>query len=221
MWLRSKKELNAEQRNGSMILYPAKRKMGQVSGFMGVRPMDFACEVGMTFSFDPKTVGEEVGLMIYLSSEFHYRIGKQKRSDGVYLIMERTAEDLVQPVMERRIGPGKALHATFRRGKRRIPSGFGKRGTTGKWSGRVSNPFISCEVSGRCFTGTLIGIYAWSAEDTDSKVIGILKFYQKTVEKRDGAERREREAAQIRQKRRSQLIFFMVPFREAGRIHPG
>lgn len=180
VWLRSKKELNAEQRNGSMILYPAKRKMGQVSGFMGVRPMDFACEVGMTFSFDPKTVGEEVGLMIYLSSEFHYRIGKQKRSDGVYLIMERTAEDLVQPVMERRIGPGK-LSMHIQTGKEKDTFWFREEGNDWEVVGPVSNRFISCEVSGRCFTGTLIGIYAWSAEDTDSKVI-VSEFYQKKIE---------------------------------------
>lgn len=125
-------------------------------------------------------VGEEVGLMIYLSSEFHYRIGKQKRSDGVYLIMERTAEDLVQPVMERRIGPGK-LSMHIQTGKEKDTFWFREEGNDWEVVGPVSNRFISCEVSGRCFTGTLIGIYAWSAEDTDSKVI-VSEFYQKKIE---------------------------------------
>ena len=179
MWLRSRKELNAKQRNGSMILHPAKRKKGQVSGFMGMRPMDFACEVGATFSFDPKTEWEEAGLMIYLASEFHYRIGKQKRNDGVYLIMERTAEDMVQRVLEQKIGPG-PLSVRIQTGKEMDSFWVREEGKDWDMIGPLSNRFLSCEVSGRCFTGTLIGLYAWSIEDTDSQM-EVTDFYQKCI----------------------------------------
>lgn len=184
IWLRNRDE-RAKRGNGMLQLHPVKKndRSGCTHGVVGVRPMDFACEVGATFSFLPQTVGEEAGMILYLASDFHYRIGKEKRKDGMYLVMIRTAEDMVQTVLERKIGDG-ILSIRIQTGKEKDSFWFQEEGKEWEVIGPVSNRFLSCEVSGRCFTGMIIGLYAWAKEKTDSEVC-ITEFYQRRVEEKD------------------------------------
>lgn len=141
--------------------------------------MDFACEVGAAFSFLPQTVGEEAGMILYLASDFHYRIGKQKRKDGTYLVMIRTAEDMVQTVLERKMGDG-ILSIRIETGKEMDSFWFQEEGKDWEVIGPISNRFLSCEVSGRCFTGMIIGLYAWTVAPTESLVC-VSEFFQKKI----------------------------------------
>lgn len=180
IWLRNPVP-NAERGDGELVLPPVEKTdgCGRTHGVVGVRPMDFSCEVGATFTFDPQSVGEEAGMIIYLASDFHYRMGKQKRSDGMYLVMIRTAEDMVQTVLERKIGDG-ALSIHIQTGKEMDAFWFKEEDGDWEVAGPVSNRFLSCEVSGRCFTGTIIGLYAWAKEETGSRM-RVRAFYQKKI----------------------------------------
>ena len=93
--------------------------------------------------------------------------------------MERTAEDMVQRVLEQKIGPG-PLSVRIQTGKEMDSFWVREEGKDWDMIGPLSNRFLSCEVSGRCFTGTLIGLYAWSIEDTDSQM-EVTDFYQKCI----------------------------------------
>ena len=57
-----------------------------------MRQPDFACEFETSFAFNTLQEGDEAGIAVLLSGEFHYCFGKRRMENGDYLILERNVE---------------------------------------------------------------------------------------------------------------------------------
>ena len=135
--------------------------------FAAVRQCDFGCETEAVFDFEPRREGDEAGLAVVLASDFHYRFGKKRTQEGDFLVVEKTAEDFRQTAFCAPAPEGE-LRLCIRADKEFFTfcyaSGEGEIHQVCKASTR----FLSCELAGKCFTGTVIGLYAMSEVTTDA-----------------------------------------------------
>ncbi len=154
------------RKEGRLMMKPS-FGIGDRSGspsFAAVRQCDFTCRVETGLYFDPSEDGEEAGLLIYLSSEFYYRFAKKRVGGEDFLVVEKKAEDFEQTACRIKIEEGRlrlvieadktAYHFYYSVGEEGLQP-----------AGTASTRFLSCELAGKCFTGTVIGIYTLSAEN--------------------------------------------------------
>lgn len=157
---------------GTLCLDPA-----QPFTFAALRPRNFACALQASFCFSPQMVGDEAGLMVYLASDFHYCFAKVKHLDGEYVVLEKTAEDFSQTAFKQRIGEGK-LTLKLVADKEYYHFYFALNEDPLREVAKASTRFLSCEVAGRCFTGTVMGVCAKAAGNT-SAVMRIDDFWMR------------------------------------------
>lgn len=131
-----------------------------------VRQPDFKCTADTVFDFKPEHVGDEAGLIVYLQSDFNYRLCKIKKADGNYIAVQKYAEDFFQTVYEEKLGEGK-LHASVTADKDFYYFYFAPEGEPLHELCRASTHFLCVEIPERCFTGTLIGLYAIGSTTAD------------------------------------------------------
>ncbi len=162
LFLREPRWQHYERGQGKLRLYPAKDFT-----FAALRPRDFECTIQAAFKFEPQSIGDEAGLMVYLAADFHYRFMKTRQVDGDYVVLEKTAEDFSQTAFMQKIGLGKVTfklmadkeyyHFYFALGNEPLEE-----------KAKASTRFLSCEVAGRCFTGTVMGVYGKSLGETSA-----------------------------------------------------
>lgn len=126
--------------------------------FAGIRQPDFQCIIKTTFEFEPQNIGDESGLMVYLQSDYNYRICKKREADGDFIIVQKYAEDFVQMVYQSKAREGKInvcvkadkdFYSFYSSYKEDIPEEICY----------ASTNFLCIEVPERCFTGAVIGVY--------------------------------------------------------------
>lgn len=139
---------------------------GSLLTLAAVRQPDFECTANTMFEFLPEHVGDEAGLIVYLQSDFNYRLCKIKKSDGSYITVQKYAEDFFQIVYEEKLDNGK-LHAAVRADKDFYYFYFAPEGEPLREICRASTHFLCVEVPERCFTGTLIGLYVIGSTAAD------------------------------------------------------
>lgn len=142
-------------RNNILIL----NSQGTVLTLAAIRQPDFECDAEAEFEFQPESIGDESGLIIYLQSDFNYRLCKTKREDGSYITVQKYAEDFVQTAYEEKIDEGK-ITVSIRADKKFYYFYYSINNAPLRELCRASTHFMCAEVPERCFTGTLIGLYA-------------------------------------------------------------
>lgn len=169
IFVRERRENLFRRGDGTLKLYASTGKSEQDMGnaFAAVRPLDFDCVIETEFQFQPEHMGDEAGIAIYLESGFHYRFGKKRTEQGDFLILEKTAEDFQQTACHIPVGSEKLrlkiqctkemYHFYYALGKEKFRPAC-----------TASTRFLSCEVAGRCFSGTVIGLYARAEEQTNA-----------------------------------------------------
>lgn len=168
IFLRERKEELFARGKGTLRLYPSVRTgdgIGQT--FAAVRPLDFHCELETTLCFLPQKMGDEAGIAVYLESGFHYRFGKKRTEQGEFLVLEKTAEDFQQTACRIPAGPGR-IHLRMVCDKEKYRFYYAQEAEEWQLAASASTRFLSCEVAGRCFTGTVMGLYALAQEKTDA-----------------------------------------------------
>ena len=169
IFLRRPAEGAYERGEGSLKLHPSTVTFEAAKSpvFAAVRQCDFGCETEAVFDFKPRREGDEAGLAVVLASDFHYRFGKKRTQEGNFLVVEKTAEDFRQTAFCAPAPEGE-LRLCVRADKEFFTfcyaSGEGEIHQVCKASTR----FLSCELAGKCFTGTVIGLYAMSEVTTDA-----------------------------------------------------
>jgi xylan 1,4-beta-xylosidase len=148
---------------GKMVLMPATQTLrDKTPTFAGLRPLDFACRMEADFTFDPLQPGDEAGFAIRLSSMFHITctVGM-----GNLLTLTLQAEDICHTVAQRVIPEGPVTLIVVSDKEKYV---FSFRDETGAETvlGQVSTRFLAIEIAGRCFTGTVWGLYAACAKPT-------------------------------------------------------
>ncbi len=155
------------RKDGKLVIKPSSGIEDRQSSpsFAALRQCDFACRVETGLNFNPAGEEAEAGLLIYLSSDFYYRFGKKRIGGENYLMIEKKAEDFQQTACRIKIREGRlrlvieadkeAYHFYYAVGKEKL-----------QYAGKASTRFLSCELAGKCFTGTVIGVYALCSQDT-------------------------------------------------------
>ena len=119
----------------------------------------YECEVATVLDFQPKNDNEEAGLAIFITNEFYYKLVKKKENGKDVLVLEKRADDFFQVATQVEVENrpiflkvwADRLHYHFSYGYHEdelIPLGS------------ASTRFLACEVVGRGFTGTYVGMYA-------------------------------------------------------------
>ncbi len=158
-------------RDNNLVLKPSSIKLSAKEGsptFMAIRYPDIECEVCAKIDFVPSKDGDEAGMVLYLSNEFYYNICKKREGSKVYIITEKHAADFYQVVSKTEIGNGKV---SFKIEAQCDKYNFYYAVNGGEYSfvDSAATRFLSCELAGKCFTGTLIGVYAQCEDKTEAQ----------------------------------------------------
>ena len=151
------------RQEGRIVLIPTAQTLrDKTPVFAGVRPHGFDNVTEAHFDFDAGT-GDEAGLAVRLDCNFHITctVGRSALSGERMLTLTLCAEDITHVVASHAVASGEiALRMTADREKYVF-----EYEADGQWQrlGQVSTRFVATEFQGRCFTGTVIGLYAVSA----------------------------------------------------------
>ncbi len=138
--------------------------------FIGICQPDIDCHFQTTFTFEPKE-GEEGGMLLYLSTNFYYRICKRKQNGKTQLAVIRKLDDVevtdyTKELEESTKTPitlfidasASGYHITWKTEDGPLED-----------AGTYSVRFLCTEMENRCFTGTIIGVYAADHTITQQK----------------------------------------------------
>lgn len=161
IFLRSPLESSYKRENGKLILSPTTIRFENQATptFVGVRQPDFECHIETNYSFETEQIGDEAGLVIYLASNFYYCINKRRTAQGDFLIIEKVAEDFREIAYKEKIKAEK-IHLSLCTDKEFYYFYYSINHQPLTFACKASTRFLSCEIVGKCFTGTILGIYA-------------------------------------------------------------
>ena len=151
--------------NGRLTIRPFGHKPEEMrtEGLICTSQPDFDFRLETDLNFDPAREGEEAGVMAFLTHDFYAFFGLQRQDGKLRLFLERKMDDLdLFPLCEE----------TDQTKVRLVMEGakdfyrFGLQNADGsvQWKTQMSSRFLSDTVVGRCFTGTMVGLYAESRE---------------------------------------------------------
>lgn len=168
-----------ERGEGKLKIHPSITTLREKKNpsFAAVRQMDFSCEINTRYVFKTCEIGDEAGIGILLSSDFHYTIGKRRRAEGDFIVVEKKAEDFYQVAYEEPIEEGE-ICLNIRADKEFYTFSYSVGNHPLKEICKASTRFLSCELAGKCFTGTVIGLYTLSAAATEA-VMEVSHFIMK------------------------------------------
>lgn len=158
-----------KREKGKLKMYPTTVtfKDGKSPTFAAIRQKDFVCETNVEYVFEPCQIGDEAGIAILLASNFYYSIAKRRTSKGDFLVVDKIAEDFHQEAYCQPIADG-TLRLKIQADKEYYTFYFSVGESPFQEICRASTRFLSCEIAGKCFTGTVIGIYAVSTTATEA-----------------------------------------------------
>ena len=176
MFLKSPFSENYRCERGCLTLIPSTVKITDKNlspTFIAVRPADFDCEFDIEFEFDPRADGDEAGAVIYLAPDFMYRICKRRSAGGDYITVIKTADDFTETAYDEKVKSG-TVGIKIKSSKEHYEFYYSVNNGDFRLAAKASTRFLSCELAGRCFTGTVIGVHAQSDNSTDAEA----KFYR-------------------------------------------
>lgn len=145
---------------------------------MAVRPPDTAFSVDLKLLFQPQKDGDEAGLTLYQSCDFHYSIALKRENGNNYICVTKRACDFYQEVYRRELTDTGEIALSISASKDKFLF-YDKTADGQAPAAECDTRFMCCEFVGRCFTGTLLGIYACCREETDAVAV-ITHFSTKT-----------------------------------------
>lgn len=129
--------------------------------FASLRPLDFDSTTDVTFTFAPRKPGDEAGLALRLSSMFNVTCTV---GFGGVLTLTQHMEDIHHVINRVHLPAGEVcLRMVSDKEKYTF---YYMQNQEYRLLGHASTRFLSVEIAGKCFVGTLIGLYATSQEDT-------------------------------------------------------
>ena len=175
IFLRSPVMENYCRENGRLSLKPTLVRLSDCANpsFVARRPFDFDCEMETEFTFGPRENGDEAGVAVILASDFRVELSVRKEGDGNYLILRKNAEDMVQIAYKEKLTDldGKKIRMKIQSDKEKYSFYFGVGEEDLQLIGTGSTRFLCCELAGKCFTGTVWGMYAVCSEKTHAEMI--------------------------------------------------
>lgn len=152
-----------------VTLTPSKAKIAQDSGsptMLLIRPLDICCTVEATLRFAPQMDGDEAGVTMYLSSKGFLSLSI-KRVAGRNLLTLTRSMGGPRPVDV----PAPEGACTFRIVAEKETYTLSVAGADGAFQLVVTIPVLSRAQAGKCFTGTLFGVYAQCEANTSARAV--------------------------------------------------
>ena len=175
LFLRNPVMENYQRTEGRLKIKPSRVTLSDCANpsFVARRPFDFDCEMETQFTFDPEETGDEAGVMVMLSTEFHVKLFVRKEQGDNYLILQRNAEDIVQVAYKEKIGDlhDKKLRMKIQSDKEKYSFYFAFAEEPLQLIGTSSTRFLCCELAGKCFTGTVWGMYTVRQQETATEML--------------------------------------------------
>lgn len=128
------------------------------------RQKDFEDELWTKMHFSPKQDGDYAGMVVYLSNQHYYRVGIKREGEEKYLIVERFAEDFFQIAYKKEMA-GDEVTLGIKVEKTQYRFMFMENDKSCEMC-TASTRFLCCEFAGKCFTGTMWGMFAESIKDS-------------------------------------------------------
>jgi len=175
LFLRGMDRARHQRIPGAMLLTGTPQTLADPAPtFAALRPMGFDCTVDVTFTFDPITPGDEAGLAVRLSSMFNVTC---TLGYGGVLTLTQHMEDVHHVINQVQLNAGKVqLRMTADREKYIF---YYKCDGEYRLLGAASTRFLAVEIAGKCFTGTVIGLYAASPDDTGAAMkVSVFEMYK-------------------------------------------
>ncbi|MGN1019646.1 MAG: family 43 glycosylhydrolase [Aristaeellaceae bacterium] len=150
-----------------LLLTPSAVRLTDQTGsptLMAIRQPDIDCVIEAELAFTPCQDGDEAGLTIYISCDGHYRFGKLREAGEDYMVVTRQKPDGA-PVRLR--APEGRLTLRVEASGTACGLFFAAEGQTPVHLASI--PVLRREDAGKCFTGTLIGVYAQCLRPTAAK----------------------------------------------------
>lgn len=120
----------------------------------------FDCHMRTKMEFSPLQEGEEAGLVLFITNEFYYKMVKRRENGEDYLCVEKRADDFREQVCRIPVKADAPLYLEVQAQRLVYTFRFGYEPEALTEVGTASTRFLSCEVTGRSFTGTFAGLYA-------------------------------------------------------------
>lgn len=129
--------------------------------FAALRHLDFDCVTDVTFTFAPLQPGDEAGLALRLSSMFYVTC---TAGHGGMLTLTQHMEDIHHVISQVQLPAGE-IRLCIKADKEKYSFYYMMDGKY-RLLGTASTRFLAVEIAGKCFVGTVIGLYATSRENT-------------------------------------------------------
>lgn len=173
LFIRGRNEQSIRLENGQMCLYPSSAKLTDTSGIpsmAAIRQGDFVCETEIALDFVPCENGDEAGAAVYLTPRNLYRIAKKRENGTNYIIAEKRADDFIQEIYRSKADEGR-IRFKIKADHKKYEFFYSVNDQEFIYAGAASAKFITTDIAERCFTGTVIGVYAQSEKATEAKAI--------------------------------------------------
>ena len=152
-----------------VTLVPSRTKINQETGsptMLLIRPLDIDCTVEAKLDFVPQVEGDEAGITMYLSNKGYICLSI-KRIQGQNMLTLTRSMGGPRPVDT----PAPDGPCTFRIVAEKDTYQISAAGADGEYRFVVTIPVLSRAQAGKCFTGTLFGVYAQCEEDTAARAV--------------------------------------------------
>ena len=180
IFLRRPDNSRYHRKDGILHLYPSATTLFDKTGsptFAAVRQPDFDCQVETRFTFVPLKIGDEAGLIFRLSSDFYYCFCKYKNEQGTFLCVKRHIDDICYTDRQIPIADS-LLQLRVTACREHYQFSYAEGTQEYKELAKASTRFLSCELAGKCFTGTVMGLYAASVGTTEAVMkVEHFKYY--------------------------------------------
>ena len=173
LFIRGIDERNIVRGEGKLILCPSGVKLSDTYGtpsFAAVRQYDFNCAAEAEMEYKPQNNGDEAGMAIYLTPQNIYRICKKREDGKNYIIVLKQADDFKQEIYRAEVSEGR-LQFRIEADKQKYSFSYSVNGVDFISAGEASAKFLTTEVADRCFTGTVIGVYAEADSETTAEAV--------------------------------------------------
>ena len=166
--------------DGKLILRPSADKLNDAEGvpsFIALRQPELECVFEAELDFSPKENGDEAGMAAYLTPLNNYRICKRRENGRNYIIVKGRIDDIIQEDYRAEVGDGGLIF--------RMVSSEGKyeflysvNGSEYIRAASVTAKYLTTDAADRCFTGTVIGVYA----ESDNEAAAEAAVYSLTMD---------------------------------------
>jgi alpha-N-arabinofuranosidase len=128
------------------------------STFLAVRPLDIECTIESKLDLYLPNNGDKAGMAVYLSEQYNYTIFVENQEGKKYLCIERLVGDWQSKVFEGYWDENSIQLKII--AQREYYNFYYYKNNSWVWSASMATKFLSCEFAGKCFTGTVIGVFA-------------------------------------------------------------